>query len=451
MATLVFSNNASALLAATITAASTTIQVATGAGSLFPNPTASQYFKITLEDSAGNIEICHCTSRSGDLLTVTRAQEGTAARAWTASLARVEMRPTAGMLAAFAQTTNSIPSIASSTDNAIVRWDLATGTAIQNSTGILDDSGNATLNSVTALYGELTSAGTTASARRYSWDSTLETMSLGLNATTNLKVGQMEVLRVRNNSGASISRGQVVYINGAISFRPTIALSKADAEATSTKTLGILNDTLAANAEGFVIVQGLIDNLNTSAFADGDALWLSAATAGAVTNTVPTQPNHGVFVGYCARSHATLGSIMVKVQNGYELHELHNVLITSAADTDALMYDNATSLWKNSQAFRDIPQNSQTGAYVLAASDRGKHINITTGGVTVPASVFTTGQAVTIFNDSTSSQIITTSAVTAYLPGTSAAKTSFALAARGCCTVLCVGSNKFVISGGGLS
>jgi hypothetical protein len=114
------------------------------------------------------------------------------------------------------------------------------------------------------------------------------------------------------------------------------------------------------------------------------------------------------------------------------------------------MYDNATSLWKNSQTFRDIPQNAQTVSYTLVATDRGKHIS-TTNNVIVPAGIFTTGQAVTVFNDSGTAITITTSAVTAYLPGTAAAKTSFALAARGCCTILCLGSNKFVISGGGLS
>ena len=450
MPTLVFSNNASALLAATINTVATTIQVATGAGALFPAPTATQYFKITLEDAAGNIEICHCTSRSADLLTVTRAQEGTAARNWTASLARVEMRPTAGMMAAFAQSSNSLPAIASSTDNAVTRWDLTTGTAVQNSTAILDDSGNMTLNSVTGAYQEFTSGGATASVRRESWDSTLETLTLGLNATTNLKIGQMEVIRVRNNSGGTLTRGQVVYINGAISFRPTIALSKADTDATSTKTLGILNDTLAANAEGFVITFGHIENLNTAAFTDGASVWLSAATAGAFTNVIPTQPNHAVFIGYCTRAHATLGSIMVNVQNGYELGELHDILLTTPADTDALMYDNATSLWKNSQAFRDIPQNAQTVSYTLVATDRGKHIS-TTNNVIVPAGIFTTGQAVTVFNDSGTAITITTSAVTAYLPGTAAAKTTFNLAARGCCTILCLGSNKFVISGGGLT
>lgn len=100
---------------------------------------------------------------------------------------------------------------------------------------------------------------------------------------------------------------------------------------------------------------------------------------------------------------------------------------------------------------RSIPQNAKTAAYTLIASDAGKHISITTGGITVPSAVFTTGDAVTIFNNSTSSQTLTTSAVTAYLPGTASAKTSFTLGARGICTVLCVASNTFVISGASLS
>lgn len=100
---------------------------------------------------------------------------------------------------------------------------------------------------------------------------------------------------------------------------------------------------------------------------------------------------------------------------------------------------------------RSIPQNARTAAYTLIASDAGKHVSITTGGITVPASVFSIGDAITVFNNSASSQTITTSAVTAYFPGKSTAKASFTLATRGLCTILCVGSNTFVFSGAGLS
>jgi hypothetical protein len=100
---------------------------------------------------------------------------------------------------------------------------------------------------------------------------------------------------------------------------------------------------------------------------------------------------------------------------------------------------------------RSIPQNAQTSAYTLQAADAGKHISTTTGGITIPASIFSVGDPVTVFNNSATSQTITTTAVTAYFPGQSTAKASFTLATRGICTILCVGSNTFVISGAGLS
>jgi hypothetical protein len=100
---------------------------------------------------------------------------------------------------------------------------------------------------------------------------------------------------------------------------------------------------------------------------------------------------------------------------------------------------------------RVVPQNAKTSAYVLIASDNGKHISITTGGVTVPASVFAIGDTVTIYNDSASSQTITQGAsVTMYLVGT-ATTGNRTLAQRGLCTVLCVASNTFVATGGGLT
>lgn len=99
----------------------------------------------------------------------------------------------------------------------------------------------------------------------------------------------------------------------------------------------------------------------------------------------------------------------------------------------------------------DIPQNSQTSAYTLVASDNGKHINITTGGVTVPSGVFSAGNVVSVYNDSASSQTITQgSSVTLRLAGT-ATTGNRTLAQRGVSTILCVGSNEFVISGAGLT
>jgi hypothetical protein len=100
---------------------------------------------------------------------------------------------------------------------------------------------------------------------------------------------------------------------------------------------------------------------------------------------------------------------------------------------------------------RDIPINSQTAGYVLVATDAGKFISITTGGVTVPASIFSVGDIVSIYNDSGSSQTITQgSGVTLRLVGTTNTGNR-TLRSYGLCSVICVAADTFVISGGGLA
>lgn len=99
---------------------------------------------------------------------------------------------------------------------------------------------------------------------------------------------------------------------------------------------------------------------------------------------------------------------------------------------------------------RAVPQNARTSAYTLTASDAGRHISITTGGVTVPASVFSVGDAVSIYNNSGTGQtIVQGGGVTLRLAGTPATGNR-AIAQYGICTILCVATNTFVISGVGI-
>lgn len=103
---IVFANNASALLASGILATDTTLTVGAGSGALFPAISAGQMAVVTLEDTSGNIEVVHATAKTGDTMTILRAQEGTAAAAF-ASGSRVEIRVTAGVLATMFQKTGS--------------------------------------------------------------------------------------------------------------------------------------------------------------------------------------------------------------------------------------------------------------------------------------------------------------------------------------------------------
>lgn len=98
---------------------------------------------------------------------------------------------------------------------------------------------------------------------------------------------------------------------------------------------------------------------------------------------------------------------------------------------------------------RDISQNSQTAAYELVLGDRGKHVSITTGGITIPANAsvaFPTGTVITIFNNSASTQGIAITTDTLRLAGTSNTGTR-TIAAYGLATLLKVASTTWVVSG----
>jgi hypothetical protein len=100
---------------------------------------------------------------------------------------------------------------------------------------------------------------------------------------------------------------------------------------------------------------------------------------------------------------------------------------------------------------REVPANSQTSNYTLQASDNGKYISITTGGVNVPPSIFSVGQVVSVYNNSGSSQNITAGGgVTLRLVGTTSTGTR-SVSNYGLATILCVASNTFVVTGGGVS
>ena len=100
---------------------------------------------------------------------------------------------------------------------------------------------------------------------------------------------------------------------------------------------------------------------------------------------------------------------------------------------------------------RRIPQNAQTSNYDLTAADVGKHISITAGGVNVLASVFSIGDNVTIFNNSTSNQSIVQGPGVTLRAGGQTTTGTRTLANYGVATILCVAADVFVVTGTGLT
>lgn len=153
------------------------------------------------------------------------------------------------------------------------------------------------------------------------------------------------IIEVRNTTGSTIPIGTVVYINGANGNKPTIAKAIATTDGTSAQTLGLTRTAISNNTQGYVVIIGRCSNLDTSAFAEGTQLYLSGTTAGSYTSTKPYAPIHLVYVGIVTRQHPTLGTIEVKVQNGYEMDELHDVVAKNAIDGQVLQFVASTGLW----------------------------------------------------------------------------------------------------------
>lgn len=156
---------------------------------------------------------------------------------------------------------------------------------------------------------------------------------------------------VTNAESSTITKGQVVYAFGGTGDRMTVKLANNSSEATSAQTVGVvLSNSIAANQKGLIIIQGLLDGLSilpTSTYSDGDPLYLGA-TAGSITRTKPSAPNHLVYLGNVTTASAgAAGRWYVRVQNGYELQELHNVSISSPLNNQVLAYSDTSLLWKN--------------------------------------------------------------------------------------------------------
>jgi len=159
---------------------------------------------------------------------------------------------------------------------------------------------------------------------------------------------QIVTATVTNAESVAITLGQVVYAFGAVGNRMSVKLALNTSDATSAKTIGVVSDaSIAANGTGTITLFGEVTGLTLGSYTDGDTVYLGA-TAGSITNVKPYAPNHLVYVGIVERANNGNGELYVKIQNGYELDEIHDVQITGTPVAGSLIIrDATTSLWKN--------------------------------------------------------------------------------------------------------
>jgi len=171
---------------------------------------------------------------------------------------------------------------------------------------------------------------------------------------------------VTNDDSVTLTKGMPVYAFSGTGDRMTVKRANNSADATSAQTVGlVLSTSIAAGQKGLIMMQGLLDGLSilpTSTFADGDAIYLGA-TDGTITNVKPYAPNHLVYLGVVTTaSNGSAGRMYVRIQNGYELSEIHDVDLISNAPTNnqVLTYETSTDLWKNKTIIEDSITNGVT-------------------------------------------------------------------------------------------
>lgn len=207
----------------------------------------------------------------------------------------------------------------------------------------------------------------------------------GATAATNAQVVRFYV---KNTTGTTIPKGSAVYVSGATGDNALISLASATSDPSSSKTLGITAEAIATDAFGYVVEAGYLTDIDTSATTAGAAVWLGNTPGSLVFVSPPAEPSHAVYLGVVVRVQSNNGSILVKVQNGYEIDELHDVSAASPTDLDILQYKGSSSLWtKASISNAGIAASVHTHPY----QDAGTYVTAVNGTAPITASTSTAG------------------------------------------------------------
>jgi hypothetical protein len=200
------------------------------------------------------------------------------------------------------------------------------------------------------------------------WVTATTSPASGVFALTGITEGVPDKLGTSAKCGvASASKGAVVYITGATGSNPIFGLADADTEATSSKTYGLIDRACVLNDQVIIITNGILDGLSIALpnVLEGSSLWLSSTAGALVFGSPPDKPAHSVYLGIATKvvhpgtPSAVIQTIEVKIQNGYELGELHDVADNTAATVGFLVKNTGTSdgFWRTrtaSQARDDL-------------------------------------------------------------------------------------------------
>ncbi len=290
---------------------------------------------------------------------------------------------------------------ASSTDNAITRFDGTTGKIIQNSTITLSDAG--ALENVNEINFDITPTSLVGGAGSLYWNSDDNTKTLQLigNNNVELKLTQESYYRVKASS--AITKGNVVMLTGTLGSSGGLQGAPATGLTASTGyyILGIAKESAALN--GWIYVQsfGEVKGIDTSGtpvgetWANGDVLYYNPSVTGALTKNIPTAPNAKVQVAAVVHADNTNGILFVRPTFEPTLNDLSNVYAPSPSNNDLITWDSTDNRWESTAASSvavgtatnlaggatgSLPYQSGAGATTfLAAGSDGQVLKLASG------------------------------------------------------------------------
>jgi hypothetical protein len=278
---------------------------------------------------------------------------------------------------------------ASSTDNALVRFDSTTGKLIQNGTITQSDAGDlAAINSVTF---DTTPSGSLSTQGQAMWNSAYETLDIQLNGFA-MHTGQHVLYHVKNSTGSPIAAGVPVMYAGTTGNSGKLLVQPWNGTGPSTYFMGLTAESIGNGSEGFVIGFGKLSGIQTNGanygetWADGDLIY-TGTTSGSLTKTQPVAPNPYVQVLAVVHAHASNGTVFIKPTLGSNIRADEGVTITSLTSGQILVANNAGTVFENKSVSGDAAL-SNTGALTLATvnSNVGSYGNATAApAVTVNA------------------------------------------------------------------
>jgi hypothetical protein len=443
-----FTNNASTTLAAGITNVATTLTVSTGTGALFPTPSGASVFELTLiSQTSSTIEIVKCTARTTDTFTITRAQEGTTAAAFTIG-DRVELRVTAAVLNNFAQADGTLAVSGG-------------GTGVQTLTGIVKGNGTSAFSAATAGTDYLAPPSGTALLKANSGgalaNATAGTDYLAPPSGTAILKANSGGALANATAGTDYSAGTSALATGILkSTTSTGALSIATA---GTDYLAPPSGTaiLKANSGGALAnaTAGTDYSAGTSALATGI---LKSTTATGALSIAASGTDYQAPIGTISGITKGNGANALTAATGTDVTTLIGTnAVTNATNLNGsgTISDTTTvAATGDKVGYRSVPLLNQAPATAITTADAGKSFYANAAGTfTIPANAsqaFPVGSVLTFINMNAGACTIAITTDTMYLAGTGTTG-SRTLAQYGMATAIKMTSTTWLISGSGLT